>query len=118
MTGKRILIVDDDALVRNANSRLLEHMGYTVFQASGAVEAVYLISDKKLDLVITDNDMRPGRSGVELTAIIKEIEPHLPVFIFTGSDELGEHQADAVFKKPMGILALLAAVKEKLPLKT
>src|SRR3989344_3512791 len=110
MPGKRILVVDDEPLLRNATSRRLERMGFEVFQASDAKEAIKIIADKALDLVITDNDMPPGRCGVELAAIIKEIEPALPVFIYTGHNHLGPNSADAVFCKPMDMAKLFTAV--------
>ena len=115
MPGKRILVVDDEPLLRNATSRRLERMGFEVFQASDAKEAIKIIADKALDLVITDNDMPPGRCGVELAAIIKEVEPTLPVFIFTGLlSGLGPHNADAVFEKPADLAKIFTAVLELL----
>ena len=106
--------MDDEPLIRNAVSVRLVRMGFEIFQASSAMEAMKLVADKALDLVITDNDM-PGRKGVELTAIIKEVEPTLPVFIFTGLlSGLGPHNADAVFEKPADLAKIFTAVLELL----
>lgn len=68
----QILIVDDHAVVREGLKRILEGAGerWTVFEASGGVQALELMRQHPMDLVIVDLSM-PGMSGFELIQHIR-----------------------------------------------
>jgi len=66
---KRILLVDDDGLVRRGAHRLLERAGYEVWETASAKVALDLLDRMPIDMVITDIYM-PGMNGITL---IREI---------------------------------------------
>ncbi|WP_224366192.1 hybrid sensor histidine kinase/response regulator [Hyalangium versicolor] len=81
---RRILVVDDSPLTRELISALLEAVGYDILVASDGGEALHLLSDSPVDLVVTDLEM-PGLDGLELTRQLKAHETlnRLPVIILT-----------------------------------
>jgi CheY-like chemotaxis protein len=84
----RILLVDDDALVRMGTADMLEDLGHEVVEAGSAAEALTLLqSGVGLDMVITDQAM-PGMRGTELAAQIGRKYPGVPIILATGYAEL------------------------------
>ena len=77
-----ILIVDDDAQLRQSFEKILTAEGHTVKTASSGEAAISLVKAAVPDLVIMDVRM-PGMSGLEAFRAIHEIEPKLPVIIMT-----------------------------------
>ena len=82
-----ILAVDDDDLVLTNTAGMLEEMGHTVFQAGSAADALRMLQEGDVDLVITDHAM-PRMTGAELADTLDESHPGLPVIIITGFAEL------------------------------
>ena len=81
---KKILIVDDDKMVRDLCSRILASNLYTVESASSPEEALLLL-DHTFNLVITDLEMQ-GFDGLWLVNRIKDsYEDDIPVIIMSGS---------------------------------
>jgi CheY-like chemotaxis protein len=79
---KRILVVDDEPLVRDSVRMVLAFDGYEVQTASGGTEALELLEHESFDLVITDFNM-PGIKGDELAVKIKARWPRKPVIMLT-----------------------------------
>jgi nitrogen regulation protein NR(I) len=77
-----ILIVDDDAQLRQSFEKILTGEGHTVKTASSGEAAITLVQGDVPDLVIMDVRM-PGMSGLEAFRAMHEIEPKLPVIIMT-----------------------------------
>jgi CheY-like chemotaxis protein len=85
---KRILVVDDDALVRAGIAALLEDLGHVVIEANCSEEALDLLSAGNLfDVVITDH-MMPGMSGSDLAARILGSFPDVLVVLASGYGDL------------------------------
>ena len=82
-----ILAVDDDDLVLTNTAGMLEELGHTVFQATSGLDALRVLEQGSVDLVITDYAM-PGMTGTQLADEIEERLPGLPVVIITGFAEL------------------------------
>ncbi|MET0137646.1 MAG: PAS domain S-box protein [Sphingobium sp.] len=85
-----ILAVDDDELVLTNTAGMLEALGHTVFQAVSAADALRILAQGSVDLVITDHAM-PGMTGAQLADAIDQDHPGLPVLIATGFAELPLH---------------------------
>jgi response regulator RpfG family c-di-GMP phosphodiesterase len=79
----RILIVDDDASVRDVISVLLQEEGYECRTAAGAEEALDLAAHEAPPLVISDMKM-PGRDGIWLLEAFRERHPETAVVMLTG----------------------------------
>jgi DNA-binding NtrC family response regulator len=79
----RILIVDDDPVVRDSLGKWFESEDYETTTAASAREALDLIRDRRWDIALLDIKM-PGIDGIELQAKLREIDPDMPVIIMTG----------------------------------
>jgi PAS domain S-box-containing protein len=88
-----ILLVDDESLILNATSEILQLLGYTVYQAESGQEAVDVYREKQgaIDVVILDMIL-PGMSGSEVLKILKEMNPDVRVILSSGYSLRGEVQ--------------------------
>lgn len=85
MKPKRtILCVDDDERSLSIRKVTLETRGYRVITCSDPEKALEIVRDGGVDLIIADLIM-PKMTGAELIAKAKEIAPHLPTILFSGS---------------------------------
>ena len=80
----RVLLVDDDDLVRETIAAQLEDVGFDVVVASGGAEAIALVeAGEAPDALVTDLSM-PGMSGVETIQRARKLRPGMPCFLLTG----------------------------------
>ena len=94
---KIVLAVDDDSLVLMNTIAMLEDLGHRVFPATSARDALALLRNEEVDLVITDYAM-PNTNGLELADAIRRRHPDLPVILATGYAEL-QATADQEFPR-------------------
>src|SRR5690348_7659976 len=80
---RRILIVDDETVVRDSLSRLFEDEGYTVRSAASAKEALDGLEPGAYDLALLDIRM-PGMDGMQLQDKLRQVDSELMVVIMTG----------------------------------
>ena len=78
----RILIVDDEADVRETLSEMIENLGYQVIVAQNGLEALDMTKTEKVDLIITDLSM-PRMNGLELIVKSKGIHPNIPIAVIS-----------------------------------
>lgn len=83
MSRGRILIVDDDPVVRDSLGKWFESENYEVAVDSDARSALDRLARERHDLALVDIKM-PGMDGIELQARMREIDPETPVIIMTG----------------------------------
>ncbi|MDH4231728.1 MAG: sigma-54 dependent transcriptional regulator [Nitrospirota bacterium] len=76
------LIVDDDRNIRTVLKGMLEESGFSVMTSQNVEEALPIIVEQDLDLVITDLKM-PGKSGMDLLAECRGLKPAVPVIMVT-----------------------------------
>jgi len=83
--NETILLVDDEAVIIDVGSQLLEKLGYTVIKAKGGAEAIrmYQENKEKIDLVILDMIM-PDVGGSEVHEKIKIIDPEVKILLSSG----------------------------------
>jgi len=81
-TKVKILVVDDEAIVRESLHDWLSDAGYQVFTAENGPKALEIVRREKLGIVIADLVM-PGMDGIELMRRAKEIQPKIEVIIIT-----------------------------------
>jgi len=77
-----VLIVDDEAEIRESLQTLLELEGYEVETAANGDDGLSQLGDRSFDLVLLDLAL-PGRSGIDLLPEIRALDPQLPVIIIT-----------------------------------
>jgi putative two-component system response regulator len=101
----KVLVIDDEAVVREVITAMLAGSGYEVVCASTAAEGLELFADESIRLVITDVFM-PDGSGLELLETMRIRRPNLPIVLVTGAttrDDLSEalaRGADGFVAKP------------------
>ena len=86
MSGS-LLVVDDDAVVREALVEALVEAGYDVRAADDGVRAVALLAERAPDIVLSDVRM-PGMDGLALLALLRERAPDIPVLLMTAFDDM------------------------------
>jgi PAS domain S-box-containing protein len=80
---RRVLVVEDEPLVRSVVTRVLSRAGHTVTAVANAQEALSCAQADAFDLVLTDVVM-PMMGGVELSQRLAAVQPGLPVVFMTG----------------------------------
>ena len=128
MNPKKILIVDDDSVVREMLARLLADAGYDILTAADGSEAVSIVRHEKPDLVLLDIIFPPdvGHGGgvswdgfliIDWLRRLDEAK-NLPIFMITRGDA-AEYQnrafakgAAAFFRKPIDTDALLETIRK------
>ena len=85
---KRILVVDDDDM-NLARTKMILAKEYDVLLADSGVQALHILKNQKVDLVLLDIDM-PLMNGIETFERMKEFAPNMPVIFLTASAEVGD----------------------------
>ncbi|CAM3780181.1 Phytochrome-like protein cph2 [Vibrio aerogenes CECT 7868] len=118
MRFKEILLVDDEQKVLKALKRELRGRVGVIHCASSADEALQILAENPVELVISDYKM-PGRDGAELVIDIRRQYPYVMTIILSGqadlsgiSRALNEGQLYRFIKKPWKIQQLLEAIKD------
>lgn len=96
--GERVLLVDDEEMIRSAFTVFLNDLGYQVVAVGHPQEALSLFQEKPevWDLLISDMTM-PELTGVDLVTVILGLRPNLPIILCTGfSEQLMYEQAQAL----------------------
>jgi two-component system phosphate regulon response regulator PhoB len=118
MTGKTILLVEDEAAIREMICLALERAGYTVWQAENGAEADRLLTDGLPDLILLDW-MLPGASGPEIARYLRrdEVTRDVPIIMLTArGDEEDcirglDSGVDDYMTKPFSPRELVARIK-------
>lgn len=118
MSGKSVLIVDDEPAIREMITVALEMADYECLEAADAREAHALIIDKQPDIILLDW-MLPGTSGIELARRLKKEETtaDIPIIMLTAKVEEDnkirglEVGADDYITKPFSPRELIARLK-------
>ena len=94
LADKKVLVVDDEALIRMTTSDMLEDLGWVSFEASSAEQAFAVLeSDPGIALMVADLQL-PGTSGEELVRRARELHAGLKVIVATG------HSAERYASRP------------------
>ena len=110
-SSKRILVVEDDAIVRMLMVDILEELDFSVEEADGWDEAMAVLEDhsKHLDMMVTDVGLTDAanRDGLQLTQEARKLRPQLPVLVASGYAEvLKIPEGVGLIGKPFSIDAL------------
>ena len=111
--ARRILVVDDEPMVRSVLARLLALRGHSVVQAASGAEALTVLDRNVVDLVFTDQGM-PEMNGRLLARKIRGRFSELPIVLLTGDTEAGKADSDVtrVMTKPFKLDALETIIHE------
>ncbi|GAG35812.1 unnamed protein product, partial [marine sediment metagenome] len=113
-----ILVVDDEEIIRNMLQQAIKNAGYDCSNAGNARDALKVLEEKNVDVVINDIEM-PGLNGIELTKIVKE-KYDSDVIVMTGfakdlkHEEVIERGARDFMRKPFSVKEMLIRLKHVL----
>lgn len=109
----RVLVVDDEAPVRDTLAAVLVTEGHDVEVAGDGAEGLKRFIAGRFDLVLTDKAM-PGMNGEQMAAAIKQVAPKMPIILLTGfglfHDKEEFPDVDVLASKPIRIPALRDAI--------
>src|SRR3984885_5923707 len=114
-----VLVVEDDAALREALLDTLRAAGLAALSAADAPAALQLLSSEDIGLVISDVHM-PGANGYELLSSIKRMRPYLPVVLMTAYGTVSQavaamrEGATDYIVKPFDAQALIAMAQRQL----
>ena len=116
-----ILLVEDEAIVRQVTRQVLEHAGYQVLESDGAGEALRLAAEHqgRIGLLLSDVVM-PGMNGLDLARRIQMMQPRLTTVFMSGYTETAmlrqsvQDPRNTYLQKPFTIDLLLACVDKAL----
>jgi CheY-like chemotaxis protein len=82
-TSKRILMIDDEGIVRTCGERTLRPVGYEIDTASDGAHGLEMLRATPYDLVITDLKM-PGMDGIEVMGKMRSLRPGMKIIVISG----------------------------------
>jgi CheY-like chemotaxis protein len=107
--GLRILLIDDEILVRAGTAMMLDELGHTVIEASSGKEGLTaLADDARIDIIMTDYNM-PDMNGIEVADAAKRVRGEIKIILMTGYSSADYRFADSEMlrlEKPFGLEAL------------
>jgi DNA-binding NtrC family response regulator len=116
---ERVLVADDDGVIREGLRRILTGEGYEVETVSNGRAALDRLEEEQFKLLVTDLKM-PGMSGLEVLQAIRNCQPELPVVLITGyaaidnAVEAMKHGATDYLAKPFSNEEIVSKVKHAL----
>ena len=120
LNPKSVLVVDDESSLRLVASDMLSDVGYRVFLAGNADEALHILSAEQIDVVLSDVIMS-GMDGFELCKTVKRLYPAIQTIIASGylGDGFDLSNVDkslhsSIIRKPYSRSELLAAIEKAL----
>jgi two-component system probable response regulator PhcQ len=120
MNQFKILLVDDSPQILKSLERMLKNRGYNIFTADSAQNALEILQNNEIDMVITDESM-PGLSGTDLLGVLKTAHPDIIRIMLTGANDIGvlknainKGEIYRFFTKPWDDFELSIAVRQGL----
>jgi len=116
----RILLVDDDEVVREMLKELLEMNQFLVTTAANVPGAIHLIDTEHFDVLISDLHMPGAGDGFTVISAMRHTNPAAVTLLFTSFPDLKEAmdaillQADEILVKPMPIPEMVSVIRERL----
>lgn len=113
----RVLVVDDEPMVRSLLTKLLSRRGHDVTSVPSGPAALELLDEQHaaVDIIFTDHGM-PDMNGRQLAELIRAKYPAIPIVLLTGDTEVGDPDeiVDVVLGKPFKLDQLDAAIRDLL----
>ncbi|EYD75570.1 hypothetical protein Rumeso_02916 [Rubellimicrobium mesophilum DSM 19309] len=90
----KVLLVDDEDLVRLGTAEMLRDLGYVVAEANGGAAALELLRGGLAPDLLVSDYLMPGMNGADLATAVRHLRPSLPVLLITGYAQLADGAAD------------------------
>ena len=120
---QRVLLVDDDDVVRDVMRQSLESKGYKVVAVSGVTEALKCIATERFEVLITDLHMPNPGDGFTVISAMRHSQPAAITMLLSGYPDVKSAmeaiilEADEIVVKPVGVRELAELVRERLLIK-
>jgi CheY-like chemotaxis protein len=120
MSTSRVLLVDDDEVVRVALGGVLEQSGFAVTCAANVVEALKHITSEPYDALLSDLHMPGAGDGLTVISAMRHVNPSAVTLLLSAFPHLEAaaqailFQADEILVKPMDVTSLVRVIKERL----
>ena len=120
MSTSRVLLVDDDEVVRVALGGVLEQSGFAVTCAANVVEALKHITSEPYDALLSDLHMPGAGDGLTVISAMRHVNPSAVTLLLSAFPHLEAaaqailFQADEILVKPMEVTSLVRVIKERL----
>ena len=112
----KILVVDDEPLIRLGLVSMVEEAGFAVVEAANADEAIRIVEkNPDITIIITDVDMPGSMDGVRLAHFVRERWPPIRLIVVSGKVGVQQHalpEGARFFAKPYEEAPLLSALRE------
>lgn len=112
----KIMVVEDDADLRNMMASVLKRNGYEALPAEDGDEALEILENEQADLIISDL-MMPNMDGIELTRLLRESNYFMPILMITVKDSYADKQrgflagVDDYMVKPIDLNEMILRVQ-------
>jgi CheY-like chemotaxis protein len=119
MADTRLLLVDDDEVVRVSLSFVLEQSGFTVTSAANVPEALKYISSESYDVLLSDLHMPGAGDGLTVVSAMRHANPMAVTLLLSAFPEMDAaaqailHQADEILVKPMEVTSLIQVIHQR-----
>ncbi len=116
----RVLLVDDDEVIRESLALVLQLGDFEVVTASNVNEALQVIGSETFDVLLSDLHMPGAGDGLTVVSAMRHLNPRAVTIIFSGYPEMKEAaaaillQADEILVKPMAPEMLIETIRERL----
>jgi CheY-like chemotaxis protein len=116
----KILLVDDDEILRHIMRRLLEGEGFDITDAGNVAEALKLISSEKYDVLLSDLHMPGAADGLTVISAMRHLNPNAIAILLTGFPEMDVaaqailRQADEIMIKRTDVTELIKSIKGRI----
>jgi YesN/AraC family two-component response regulator len=120
MALTKILLVDDDEVVRFSLGRILEESEFAVTTAANVTEALKYITSETYDVLLTDLHMPGAGDGLTVVSAMRHANPKAITMLLSAFPEMdaAAHaillQTDEILVKPMDVTALVDGIKQRL----
>jgi CheY-like chemotaxis protein len=117
MSSRKILVVDDESIILDMLDDAFSKVGYSVYLASNAEEALEILKQESIPLMFIDLDLG-SINGFELCKNIRKDNPEAFIYALTGytgfykPQEFVEADFDGILNKPISLKDLYQTVKE------
>ncbi len=112
----KILIVEDNKELSRLFCRVLSREGYTTFEAADGIEALDVLENEYIDLIVSDI-MMPRMNGIELVRTLRDAKYTLPVLMITAKDTFADKQqsfnagVDDYMVKPVDVNEMMLRIR-------
>ena len=121
MLATRVLLVDDDAVVRMTLTGVLEQSGFAITSAPNVPEALRLISGKEsYDVLLSDLHMPGAGDGLTVVSAMRHVNPSAVTLLLSAFPHMEAaaqailSQADEVLVKPIDVTSLVGVIKQRI----